>query len=56
MSRIRVGIVGCGGIARGTHVPYYRKMNDVEVVACADVDIEAARSLADDFKIPRYYT
>ncbi|MEM4169017.1 MAG: Gfo/Idh/MocA family oxidoreductase [Thermoproteota archaeon] len=56
MSIIRVGIVGCGGIARGTHVPYYRKMSDVEVVACADVDVEAARSLAEDFKIPRYYT
>ncbi len=56
MSRIRVGIVGCGGIARSTHVPYYKKISEVEIVACADVDVNTARSLAEDFKIPRYYT
>lgn len=55
MNRIRVGIVGCGGTARGTHVPYYKKISNVEVVACADVDVNAARSLAEDFKIPKYY-
>jgi len=56
MSRIRVGIVGCGGIARATHVPHYKKISEVEIVACADVDVNAARSLAEDFKIPRFYT
>ncbi len=56
MSSIRVGIVGCGGIARGTHAPYYKKNSDVEIVACADVDVNAAKSLAEEFKIPKYYT
>lgn len=53
--RIRVGIVGCGGIARFAHAPNYKKIDDVEIVACADVDENAAKSLAEDFKIPRYY-
>ncbi|MEM2929919.1 MAG: Gfo/Idh/MocA family oxidoreductase [Thermoproteota archaeon] len=56
MSRIRVGIVGCGGIARGTHAPHYKKISDVEIAACADIDVNAARSLAEEFKIPKYYT
>lgn len=56
MNRIRVGIVGCGGIARGAHAPYYKKIGDVEIVACADTDADAARSFAEDFKIPKYYT
>jgi len=53
--RIRVGIIGCGGIARSTHAPYYKKISDVEIVACADVDADAARSMAEEFKIPKYY-
>lgn len=53
--RIKVGIVGCGGIARFAHAPNYKKIDDVEIVACADLDVNVAKSLAEDFKIPRYY-
>lgn len=52
---IRVGVIGCGGIARATHVPHYKKIKDVELVACADVNEQAARKMAEDFKIPRHY-
>lgn len=53
---IRVGIIGCGGIARFAHVPNYKKISDVEIVACADIDVNAARSMAEEFKIPKYYS
>lgn len=53
--KIKVGIIGCGGIARSTHAPNYKKIDDVEIVACADIDANAARNMAKEFKIPRYY-
>jgi predicted dehydrogenase len=53
--KVRVGIVGCGGIARATHVPHYKKLAGVELVACADINPEAAKRMAEDFGIPRHY-
>ena len=42
---LRVGIIGCGGIARHHHVPNYNAMQDVEIVAACDIDPEAASAL-----------
>jgi len=55
MDKIRVGVIGCGGIASGTHVPNYLKLQDVSVVACADIDESRARDFAKRFNIPAYY-
>ncbi|MSS72134.1 MAG: Gfo/Idh/MocA family oxidoreductase [Candidatus Latescibacteria bacterium] len=57
MSTVRVGVIGCGGIARGAHMPAYAALKDagVEVVACADVDEGAARRLAEQFSIPHAF-
>jgi predicted dehydrogenase len=55
MGKIRVGVIGCGGIASGTHVPNYLKLQDVSVVACADIDESRARDFAKRFNIPAYY-
>ena len=33
--KVKIGIIGCGWIA-GSHIDSYKKMADVEVVACAD--------------------
>jgi predicted dehydrogenase len=52
---IKVGIIGCGGIASATHIPNYKKISDVEVVACADVDLGAAKRVSKEFKIPHPY-
>ncbi|MCL1856900.1 MAG: Gfo/Idh/MocA family oxidoreductase [Kiritimatiellaeota bacterium] len=35
--KIRLAIVGCGGIAWGCHVPYYKRDARVEVVAVCDI-------------------
>jgi predicted dehydrogenase len=53
--KIRVGIIGCGGIARATHIPNYKKIEGVELVACADIDISAAKKVAKEFGIPHFY-
>ena len=34
--KVKIGIIGCGWIA-GAHIDSYKKMADVEVVACADL-------------------
>ncbi len=36
-AKIRLGLVGCGGICRGAHAPVYRKDPRVEVVAVCDL-------------------
>lgn len=46
-----IGLVGCGGIARGAHLPAYRQFG-YRVVACCDVQEEAARAAGAAFDIP----
>jgi predicted dehydrogenase len=54
MSRkLRVGIIGSGGIASGVHIPNYEKLKDrVEIVAVTDVVKERAEKCAEQFSIP----
>jgi predicted dehydrogenase len=54
--KVRVGVIGAGGIARGAHLPGYAKVPDeADVVAISDIDEPRARKLADDFDVPRVY-
>lgn len=48
-----IGVVGCGGIMRGAHLPAYRTFG-YRVLAACDVVEENARAAADQFGIPRY--
>lgn len=50
-----IGIVGCGSIVRGAHLPAYQKCG-YRVVACCDISAESARSAAADFGIPHWST
>lgn len=43
---VKVGIIGCGGIANGKHLPSLKKVDDVEIVAFCDIDIDKARTAA----------
>ncbi|HKZ91212.1 MAG TPA: Gfo/Idh/MocA family oxidoreductase [Candidatus Limnocylindrales bacterium] len=45
-----IGIIGCGGIVRGAHLPAYRAAG-LNVVAVFDIDEEKARTTARDFSI-----
>ncbi|QJC51449.1 Gfo/Idh/MocA family oxidoreductase [Paenibacillus albicereus] len=38
MSKVRVGIIGCGGIANGKHMPSLAKVSEAEMVAFCDVE------------------
>jgi translation elongation factor EF-Ts len=55
MKKIKVAVVGTGNICRSAHMPVYMKREDVEVIACADIDLDKAKKFAEDFKIPAAY-
>jgi predicted dehydrogenase len=55
-SKIRVGFIGCGQIAR-LHLTQYAKMtNNVEVVALCDISEPCAAQAAKDFNVGVTYT
>ena len=56
MDKVRVGIIGSGGIAQGAHLPGYAACPDVEIVAVADVSEATARAAAEKFKVPQVFT
>lgn len=49
MMTIKVGIIGCGGIANGKHMPSLQKVENVEMIAFCDVDISKAASAAEAY-------
>ncbi|MBR3996812.1 MAG: Gfo/Idh/MocA family oxidoreductase, partial [Clostridia bacterium] len=46
--KLRVGIIGCGGIAHA-HARAYKNFDDVEIVAGADIIPGKARAFLDEF-------
>src|SRR5438046_2477082 len=50
--RVRVGVVGTGAIS-GAYLGMAKNFALVEIVACADVNPDAARQKAQEFQIPR---
>ena len=49
MRKLRAGIVGCGGIANGKHLPAMQKSGLYEVVAFCDIIIERAQETKEKF-------
>ena len=58
METLKTGIIGCGGIANGKHMPTLAKMEDVEMVAFCDIVPERAQEAARRYGAPgaRVYT
>lgn len=52
MSKLKAGIIGCGGIANNKHLPAIQKTNEVELTAFCDILIEKAESARDRFGAP----
>ena len=51
MSKIKVGIIGCGGIANQKHLPALSRRNDVEIVAFCDIIEERAAKAAKEYGV-----
>jgi len=55
MSKLRVGIIGTGGISH-FHMKGYKSMADyVEVVAVCDIDEEKVKAYAEKYDVPNWY-
>lgn len=49
MAKLKVGIIGCGGIANAKHLPSIAKIAEAEVVAFCDIIVSRAESSAAKF-------
>ena len=49
---INVGIIGCGGIANGKHMPALKKVKNCEMVAFCDIVVEKAEKAAREYGTP----
>ena len=54
MTTFRVGVIGAGSIAQ-SHLSAYAENADVELIAVADMNLERARAVADQYGAPRAY-
>lgn len=50
--KARVGIIGCGGIANGKHLPAMSKIKEIEIVAFCDIIEERAVEAAKKYGTP----
>ena len=48
MKTINVGLIGCGGFARGMHIPNLKKNPKFRIYAAMDIDPAAADQVAKD--------
>lgn len=54
MKKIKVGVIGCGSIARYRHIPEYAMNKNVELVAFCDIVKERAQGFADEYNAKAY--
>lgn len=56
--KLKVGIIGCGGIANGKHMPSLSKLSNVEMVAFCDIIEERALKAAKEYgtEDAKFYT
>ena len=49
---VNIGIIGCGGIANGKHLPALKKLPNVRMVAFCDIIPERAEKAAKEYGVP----
>ena len=52
MSKLRLGLIGVGGIMNGTHIPGYLTCDDCEIVAICDINPETLKKVGEKLNIP----
>ncbi|MFK9091007.1 Gfo/Idh/MocA family protein [Bacillus salipaludis] len=56
MKKLRIGIIGVGGIAQGRHIPAFLQLSDsCEITALSDVNIERAKEIAEKHSISHVF-
>ena len=52
MAKLRVGIVGCGAVTARSHLPALSQLENIQLTALADPNVERAGELAQRFNVP----
>ncbi|KMY50166.1 Gfo/Idh/MocA family protein [Peribacillus loiseleuriae] len=56
MNKLRIGIIGIGGIAKGRHIPALLQLNDQCIItAVSDVNLERAKEVAETHQITHVF-
>jgi len=55
MAKIKVGIIGAGGIAQYGHIERFQKLENSSLQAIADTNLERAKEVAKKYNIPHSY-
>ncbi|KMY48454.1 Gfo/Idh/MocA family protein [Peribacillus loiseleuriae] len=54
MSLLKIGVIGCGSIAKNRHLPEYKMNQSAEIIAVCDIVEERAQELADLYGAKAY--
>ncbi|MEX2581876.1 MAG: Gfo/Idh/MocA family oxidoreductase [Gemmatimonadota bacterium] len=52
---VRIGLIGAGTIVQSRHIPNFRRIPEVELVAVANSSLESSRRVTDSFGIAKPY-
>ena len=53
MKKVRIGLIGVGGICNGVHIPGYLKCEECEIVAICDINENALEKTGERLQIPK---
>jgi predicted dehydrogenase len=56
MDKIRIGLIGCGGIARNRHAPALAAVQDIEIAAICDVNEACTAQVAEKYGIKQVFS
>ncbi|WP_061810962.1 Gfo/Idh/MocA family protein [Rossellomorea vietnamensis] len=57
MTKLRMGVIGVGGIAQTRHIPTFIKLSDsVSIEAISDINPVTAQTVAETFNIPQVFS
>jgi predicted dehydrogenase len=52
---VKIGLIGCGRVAREHHLPSLKRVPGAEIFAVTDIDLEKAAGIAKIYSIPHVY-
>jgi len=56
MKKVKIALIGCGGIAQLVHLPSIKRLKNVELVAVCDLYEDVAKKVAKKYGIEKWYT
>ena len=56
MKKLKLGVIGVGGIAQNRHIPAFKKLDHlVEIIGVQDINYELSEKVASEFNITNVF-